>query len=194
MRFFCRLTEKELLVVMTINKKMAVPFQTMLKDVLSEYVANGELKKAAKSKSMAMRMVAAYVRGARVFEIDPAYPEMGELDGEVFRMCDGPSLMTETDDYIKAWFLIELLSREFGMEGAERIQMHINVASDKAQAHPRLMQELVDAMANASKTHTWKKCRCVALDHLDWFRNVDPIFIYSLTNLDGSVQRLSTPA
>ena len=179
---------------MTINKKMAVPFQTMLRDVLNEYTANGELKKAAKSSSMAMRMVAAYVRGARVFEIDPAYPEMGELDGEVFRMSDGPSLMTETDDYIKAWFLMELLSREFGMEGADRIEMHINVSNEKAKAYPRLMQELVDAMSNASRTHTWKKCRCVALDDLDWFEHVDPIFIYSLTNLDGSVQRLSTPA
>ena len=72
--------------------------------------------------------------------------------------------------------------------------MHINVSNEKAKAYPRLMQELVDAMSNASRTHTWKKCRCVALDHLDWFEHVDPIFIYSLTNLDGSVQRLSTPA
>lgn len=176
------------------KKSMIVPFQTMLQEALSEYASNGDLKKAAKSTSMAMRMAAAFIHGARVFDIDPSYTEMGELEGDVFRMADGDSLMTETDDYIKAWFLMELLSREFGMEGADRIEMHINVSNEKAKAYPRLMQELVDAMSNASRTHTWKKCRCVALDHLDWFEHVDPIFIYSLTNLDGSVQRLSTPA
>ena len=176
---------------MTIHKRTAVPFQTMLRDALAEYAADGNMKKAAKSGSMAMRMVAAYVNGARRFEIGPSYPELGELDGEVFRMSDGPSLMTETDDYIKAWFLMELLSREFDIAGAERIEMHIHVASEKAQSQPNMMQELVMAMRNASQTHTWKKCRCVALDHLSWFKKVDPIFIYSLTDLDGSVQRLS---
>lgn len=179
---------------MTINKKMAVPFQTMLRDVLNEYTANGELKKAAKSSSMAMRMVAAYVRGARVFEIDPAYPEMGELDGEVFRMSDGPSLMTETDDYIKAWFLMELLAREYDIPGAEQITIHVNVSGEKAKNQPRMMNELIAAMANASKNDTWKKCRCVALDHLEWFKKVDPMYIYSLTHFNGSVQCLSTPA
>ncbi len=176
---------------MTIKKRAAVPFQTMLRDALTEYAADGSLKKAEKSGSMAMRMVSAYVNGARVFEIDPSYPAMGERDGEVFRMSDGPSLMTETDDYIKAWFLMELLSREFDIEGADRIEMHIRVAHDKAQSQPNMMEELILAMHSASQTHTWKKCRCVALDHLDWFRKVDPIFIYSLTDLDGSVQRLS---
>lgn len=176
---------------MTIKKRTAIPFQTLLRDALAEYAADSNMKKAEKSSSMAMRMVSAYVNGARVFEIGPSYPAIGEQDGDVFRMSDGPSLMTETDDYIKAWFLMELLSREFGIEGADRIEMHIHVAQDKAQSQPNMMQELVMAMQNASQTHTWKKCRCVALDHLNWFKNVDPIFIYSLSDLDGSVQRLS---
>lgn len=176
---------------MTSQTKTAIPFETMLYEALTEYISNGDLKKAEKSSSMAMRMAAAYIHGARVFKIDPSYPVMGELDGKIFRMSDGVSLMTETDDYIKAWFLMELLSREFGIEGADRIQMHINVPNAKAETQPRMMDELVLAMDNASKTQTWKKCRCVALDHLDWFQHVDPIFIYSLTNLEGSVRRLS---
>ncbi len=179
---------------MTIKRKMAVPFQTMLRDVLNEYRATGELKKASMSTSMAMRMVAAFVRGARTFEVDASFPQTGEMDGHTFRMSDGPSLMTETDDYIKAWFLMRLLAREFGFEDAERIKFHIHVASDKAKSQPRMMEELVFAMHDPAKTDTWKKCRCVALDHLSWFEHVDPNYIYSLTDMNGSVERLSTPA
>lgn len=179
---------------MTIKREMAVPFYTMLRDVLNEYRATGELKKASKSTSMAMRMVSAFVRGARAFEVDASFPQQGEMCGDTFRMSDGSSLMTETDDYIKAWFLMRLMAREFDLEGANHITMHIHVASEKAQSQPRMMEELVFAMHNASKTHTWKKCRCVALDHLDWFENVDPIYIYSLTHMDGAVERLCTPA
>ena len=102
--------------------------------------------------------------------------------------------MTETDDYIKAWFLMKLLAREFGFADADNITLHIHVASDKAQSQPRMMDELVFAMHNPAKTDTWKKCRCVALDHLEWFDRVDPIYIYSLTNMDGAVERLCTPA
>ncbi|MDO4287142.1 MAG: hypothetical protein Q4C40_05400 [Eubacteriales bacterium] len=177
-----------------VKKNMIVPFEKMLKDTLAEYGSDGELKKAANSTSMAMRMAAAFVHGAREFDIDPTYSEMGELDGEIFRMADGESLMTETDDYIKAWFLMELLAKEFDIAGADKITMHVNVTDAKAQHQPRMMKELASAMANASKNETWKKCRCVALDHLDWFENVDPMYIYSLTHFNGSVRRLSTPA
>ena len=176
------------------KKSMIVPFQTMLQEALSEYASNGDLKKAAKSTSMAMRMAAAFIHGARVFDIDPSYTEMGELDGEVFRMADGDSLMTETDDYIKAWFLMELLAREYDIPGAEQITIHVNVSGEKAKNQPRMMNELIAAMANASKNDTWKKCRCVALDHLEWFKKVDPMYIYSLTHFNGSVQCLSPPA
>lgn len=176
------------------KKSMIVPFQTMLQEALSEYASNGDLKKATKSTSMAMRMAAAFIHGARVFDIDPSYTEMGELEGDVFRMADGDSLMTETDDYIKAWFLMELLAKEFDIAGAEQITIHVNVSGEKAKNQPRMMNELIAAMANASKNDTWKKCRCVALDHLEWFKKVDPMYIYSLTHFNGSVQCLSTPA
>lgn len=179
---------------MTMMIKKNVPFETMLRETLLEYASNGNLKKAAKSKSMAMRMAAAFVHGARVFDIDPSYPEMGEQDGEVFCMGDGSSLMRETDDYIKAWFLMELLAREYDLPGAERIAIHVHVSGEKAKKQPRMMNELVAAMANASKNDTWKKCRGIALDHLEWFHKVDPMYIYSLTYFKGSVQCLSTPA
>ncbi len=133
---------------------------------------------------LAQNLIAAYYAGSRFFELKTVQ----KLDGEdlpVSKPCikaddEGYNVEWSTEltvpqafeEYVKAWFLMHLMAKEFGLGAADGFIFNMSVGYDLDGIKTKKIDDFIEGLKDASETAIFKECRDYALDHLELFSHV----------------------
>jgi putative selenate reductase len=139
---------------------------------------------------MAQNILAAYLAGGRFFELKTVQT----MDGEELRKCVARPCINAADEgynvewsteltveqafeeYVKAWFLLHLFGREFGLrEGGEAADFIFNqsVGYSLEGIRSAKIDGYIQGMRDAGSTAVWKHCRDYLAANLGLFRRFD---------------------
>lgn len=76
------------------------------------------------------------------------------------------------DEYIKAWFLLSFMAKEYGLGSMDGFQFNISVGYDLAGIRSEKINTFIENMKNAADTPAFKECKAVLLAHAEEFRHV----------------------
>lgn len=199
------------------NRMVPIPFETLLLRCLAEYRESKSLfyvpveplaapfvspigPAAGPHTQMAQNIVAAWAAGARHFELKTVQVLEGEALG-IAKPCiamDGGVYNTEwsteltvaeaRDEYVKAWYLIHLLTRELSLEASGLPVFYMSVGYDLEGIKSSKVNGFIDAMKDASACAAWRECEAMALKHVGEFRNLKEAGLESVPPaISGSV-------
>lgn len=151
---------------------------------------------------LAQNLIAGFAAGARVFELKTVQILEGEELGiqkpciwtgdEAYNIEWSTELTVAgaRDEYIRAYFILKLLAREFGLDGD--FQFHASVGYDLAGIQSPKIDGFLNAMRDASGTAAWQEGVDWTLAHLDLFEHVDADFVRSIPPCVTDFVTLST--
>jgi len=201
------------------DQMRAVPFQDMLRTLLSEYRETGTLSGVTVDRShadipigpaagphtqLAGNLVAAYAAGASVFELktvqvlegqELALRKPGIYTNHAVFNTEWSSELTVTgslNEFIKAYLLICILSRELKPEAHEAIRFIMSVGYDLAGIQSAKVDYFLEHMKHAAGTAEWQRDVQFLTDHLDWFENVGRRDLEELSDCISNTATLST--
>lgn len=134
---------------------------------------------------LAQNIIASYYAGARFFELKTVQ----KMDGEELSACvNKPCILADDEcyncewstelyvpqamgEYIKAWFILHVMAKEFGLGQTDGFQFNISVGYDLAGIKEPKVNNFIDSMKDAKDTEIFRECRQWLLDHLDRFSN-----------------------
>ncbi len=186
---------------MTKNQMRPIPFARLLAQCLDEYRRSRSLFSVPVEKmdsssvspigpaagphtQMAQNIVASWAAGARHFELKTVQVLEGEslgilkpciaANGAVFNTEWSTELTVEEarDEYVKAWFLIHILSREFGLESSGQPVFYMSVGYTLDGIKSSKVDGFIESMKDARATEIWKGCVAETLDSIGAFQNV----------------------
>ena len=135
---------------------------------------------------MTQNIVAAYYAGSRFFELKTVQI----MDGEELAACiNRPCILAEDEcyncewsteltvpqameEYIKAWFLLKVIAKEFGLGDMNGFQFNVSVGYDLAGIQSPKVDTFLNSMKHAEDTEIFKNCKAYLLEHADWFEHV----------------------
>lgn len=135
---------------------------------------------------LAQNIIAGYYAGARFFELKTVQ----KMDGAELAACvNRPCILAEDEgyncewstelyvpeamgEYIKAWFILHVMAKEFGLGNTDGFQFNISVGYDLAGIKEHKIDSFIDSMKDAADTDIFKECRQWLLDHVDRFEKV----------------------
>ena len=135
---------------------------------------------------MTQNIVAAYYAGSRFFELKTVQIMDGEelaacinrpcikADDEGYN-CEWSTELTvpqAMEEYIKAWFLLKVIAREFGLGDMNGFQFNVSVGYDLAGIQSPKVDTFLNSMKHAEDTEIFKHCKAYLLEHVDWFEHV----------------------
>lgn len=135
---------------------------------------------------MTQNIVAAYYAGSRFFELKTVQIMDGEelaacinrpcikADDEGYN-CEWSTELTvpqAMEEYIKAWFLLKVIAREFGLGDMYGFQFNVSVGYDLAGIQSPKVDTFLNSMKHAEDTEIFKHCKAYLLEHADWFEHV----------------------
>lgn len=149
---------------------------------------------------LAQNIVASYVCGSRFFELKTVQT----LDGEDLPVskpciraedeCYNVEWSTELtvpnalNEYVKAWFLLKLLSKEFGFGSPDGFLFNMSVGYDFEGISSKKIDDYIEGMRDASHLPVWQECIAAAMEHLPQFKNIDEAYIKSISpQVSGSI-------
>ena len=74
-------------------------------------------------------------------------------------------------EYIKAWFILHVIAKEFGLGAQDGFQFNISVGYDLAGIKGDKVNTFIDGMMEAKDTVIFQECRKWLLDNADKFQN-----------------------
>lgn len=135
---------------------------------------------------MTQNIVAAYYAGSRFFELKTVQVMDGEelaacinrpcikADDEGYN-CEWSTELTvpqAMEEYIKAWFLLKVISKEFGLGDMNGFQFNLSVGYDLAGIQSPKVDAFLNGMKHAENTEIFQHCKAYLLEHADWFAYV----------------------
>ena len=133
---------------------------------------------------LAQNIAAAYYGGSRFFELKTVQ----KLDGEDLPVakpciladdeCYNCEWSTELyvpqafDEYVKAWFMLKVLSKEWGLGSPDGFQFNMSVGYDLDGIKTEKVDRFIEGMKNAADTDIFKECRSWLLSHTELFHKV----------------------
>ena len=142
---------------------------------------------------LAQNLVAAYAAGSRFFELKTVQT----LDGEDLPVakpcinaqdeCYNVEWSTELrvpeayDEYVKAWFALKLLSREWGLGSPDGFIFNMSVGYDLEGIKSPKIDAFIEGLKNAADTPVWAECRTWALEHLGRFQKLDARYVEEIS-------------
>lgn len=142
---------------------------------------------------LANNLIAAYVAGARIFELKTVQIVDGEdlpvdkpciyVQGEAYNVEWSTELTVAqaAEEYIKAWIVIWLIGKEFGLGNPQGFQFHMSVGYDLVGIQSPKVDNFIETMKDARKSPVWEACFHVVRAHLDAFQVVDEAFVASIS-------------
>ncbi len=135
---------------------------------------------------LTQNIVAAYYTGSRFFELKTVQVMDGaELSACVNKPCikaDDECYNCEwstelyvpeaMEEYIKAWFLLKVISKEFGLGSMDGFQFNISVGYDLEGIKSEKIDNFLNTMKHAQDSEVFKSCKAYLLEHADMFKNV----------------------
>ncbi len=141
---------------------------------------------AGPHSQMAQNLAAAYYAGSRFFELKTVQI----LDGAKLSACvNKPCIKADEegyncewsteltieearDEYIKAWFLLSFLAKEYGLGEMDGFQFNLSVGYDLKGIKSPKIDGFIEEMKNAEKTKIWQECKAVLLAHAHEFAHM----------------------
>ena len=134
---------------------------------------------------LAQNIIASYYAGARFFELKTVQKMDGaELSACVNKPCiladdEGYNCEWSTEltvpdamgEYIKAWFILHVIAKDFGLGAQDGFQFNISVGYDLAGIKGDKVNTFIDGMMEAKDTVIFQECRKWLLDNADKFQN-----------------------
>ena len=134
---------------------------------------------------LAQNIIASYYAGARFFELKTVQKMDGaELSACVNKPCiladdEGYNCEWSTEltvpdamgEYIKAWFILHVIAKEFGLGAQDGFQFNISVGYDLAGIKGEKVNTFIDGMMEAKDTVIFQECRKWLWDNADKFQN-----------------------
>ncbi len=197
-----------------------IPFGTLMDWVLGEYRSQGTVfgvpkgpvyqfrspmfretaevplgPAAGPHTQLAQNIIAAYVSGARFFELKTVQI----MDGEELSRCVSKPCITAKDEcyncewsteltvpqafeeYMKACFACKLLARELELGSDSGFVFNMSVGYDLAGIKSPKIDKYINEMTDASGTSVFQSCRRWALANLERFSRVDAAFVEGIS-------------
>lgn len=122
---------------------------------------------------LAQNIIAAYCMGSRFFELKTVQI----MDGEALSKCVGKPCILAGDEgyncewstelyvwqaqaeYIKAWFALHVLAKEFSLGAQDGFQFHISVGYDLAGIQSEKINHFIESMMEAKEDATFIECK-----------------------------------
>lgn len=132
---------------------------------------------------LAQNIIAAYYTGSRFFELKTVQI----MDGDELSACvNKPCILAEDEcyncewstelfvpqamgEYIKAWFALHVMAKEWGLGSQDGFQFNISVGYDLAGIKSEKIDTFIESMKEAKDTDIFRECRQWLLDHIDMF-------------------------
>ena len=161
---------------------------------------------AGPNSQLAQNIAAAYFAGARFFELKTVQIMDGaELAACVNKPCikaddEGYNCEWSTEltvpqaqeEYIKAWFLLSFMAKEYGLGGMDGFQFNLSVGYDLAGIRSEKIDSFINSMMDASKDPTFLSCRQYLIDHVEEFEQVNLEDIENISPLIANSATIST--
>lgn len=133
---------------------------------------------------LAQNIIAAYYAGSRFFELKTVQI----LDGEDLPVSK-PCIRAEDEcynvewstelyvpqafgEYVKAWVILKLISREFGLGRPDGFVFNMSVGYDLEGIRSEKIDRFIEGMKQASETAAFRECIEYTLHHLDLFEHI----------------------
>ena len=202
------------------DRMTPIPFSSLLNTLRSEYGASGTLfgvtpswrgepskqlslfgenlevplgPAAGPHTQLAQNIIAAYVGGARFFELKTVQTLDGE-DLPVAKPCilaedEGYNVEWSTEltvpqameEYIKAWYALKILSKELGLGDPNGFIFNMSVGYDLAGISSEKIDTFLEGLRDASGTQAWRACADAARQALPCLHNVDQAYLDSIS-------------
>lgn len=135
---------------------------------------------------LAQNIIASYYAGARFFELKTVQ----KMDGDELAACiNKPCILAEDEayncewstelyvpqamgEYVKAWFILHVMAKEFGLGDSDGFQFNISVGYDLSGIQEPKIDSFIDNMIDARDTEVFRECRQWLLENLDRFEKV----------------------
>ncbi|MCR5346962.1 MAG: putative selenate reductase subunit YgfK [Fretibacterium sp.] len=141
---------------------------------------------AGPNTQLAQNIVASYCGGARFFELKTVQKLDGrELAAAVHKPCilaedEGYNCEWSTEltvpqafeEYVKAWFALKVISREWGLGSPDGFQFNISVGYDLEGIRGPKVSTFIDNMMNAGDTSIYQECKAWLKANLNRFSRV----------------------
>ncbi len=159
---------------------------------------------AGPHSQMAANIVAAYAAGARFFElktvqiIDGADLPVAKpcilAEDEAYNVEWSTELTVEQAlaEYVKAWYAIKLISREWDLGDPQGFMFNMSVGYDLAGIRSPKITAFIEGLQDAGDLPVWQDCQAWALSHLSLFQRIDRDYIYGIDRRICSSVTVST--
>ncbi len=207
------------------EKMYPIPFKSLMNWIVTEYAREGEIfgvhtpyyatgktlpifgerietpfgPAAGPNSQLAQNIIAAYMAGARFFEVKTVQKMDGaELAACVPRPCilaadEGYNQEWSTelevpqarDEYIKAWCALKVLSKVYGFGDPDGFVFNMSVGYDLEGIKGEKVNTYIDNMMDASETKQFKECLAVLTElfpaEKDYIASISPRVSRSVT-------------
>lgn len=133
---------------------------------------------------LTQNIVAAYYAGSRFFELKTVQVIDGEdlpvskpcikADDEGYN-CEWSTELTvfqAQEEYIKAWFLLHLIAKEYGPGAMDGFQFNMSVGYDLEGIKSLKVNSFIDSMMDAGNTEIFQSCKAYLQEHAECFQNM----------------------
>lgn len=141
---------------------------------------------AGPNSQLAQNIVASYYAGSRFFELKTVQIMDGaELSACVNKPCikaDDECYNCEwstelyvpqaQDEYIKAWFLLSFMAKEYGLGAMDGFQFNMSVGYDLKGIQSEKIDTFIENMRHAGGTPVFKECKEELLAHVGEFKHM----------------------
>ena len=172
------------------DKMTPISFKELLNQAIKEYkrektiyyvpVSKERIKSpigpaAGPHTQLAQNILAAYAGGANHFELKTVQvlegKELGILkpciyvEGEAYNTEWSTELTVQEalEEYIKAWFLLKLISKEFNINDENDFVFYMSVGYDLKGIKSKKIDNFIEGLKDASNTEIWKECKNILL-------------------------------
>ncbi len=159
---------------------------------------------AGPNTQLTQNIVASYVGGARFFELKTVQ----KLDGEDLPVskpciladdeCYNCEWSTELyvpqafDEYVKAWFMLKFIAKEFELGDIDGFQFNMSVGYDLEGIKLPKIDNFIEGMKEAKDTPIFKECYAWLEAHIDTFKNFTKEDLDSISSSVCTSATLST--
>lgn len=153
---------------------------------------------------LAQNIIAAYCAGSRFFELKTVQV----IDGEELPVskpcisapdeCYNVEWSTELtvpcalDEYIKAWFAIQLISKEYSLGDNDAFIFNMSVGYDLDGIKSDKVNSFIDNIKDAKHTKIWQECKEWANENIHRFKNVNILYVNEISSKICTSITLST--
>jgi len=153
---------------------------------------------------LTQNIAAAYYAGSRFFELKTVQILDGEdlpvskpcikADDECYNVEWSTELYVPEalDEYVKAWFLVSVMAKEFGLGAMDGFQFNMSVGYDLEGIKSAKIDNFIETLKEAKDSEIFKSCKQYLLDHVDQFKHVTKEDIESISSNICNSATLST--